>query len=708
MNDPSQTPGTDVPQIPPPSLFVPHSPELPPPLAADAAEPGPILLLVNAAQDPIWAADSAIAIASNWARAGRRVVLADLHFEEPILHTRLGESNLEGVVDIFLYGASVARSARPPRDYSFFLIPAGTYTAAPEDVYGHPRWSKLVAGFREAGATLLAFVPASAPGVEMLSQYSDGAVLLGRAQAAVTSALSVESVRAVLVPSLDDRDSAPDAADEHLADEERLEAEERARPDGDAATTEPATAEPTEIFPDEADAPGGREDVTFSAWGDDALAEARADELAHFEAAIDEPEAAPADETSGHEPDEWSLDPAATQLDGGRIGESLRAAPAELTGELAAGAVPEGDAPRARQETEQAEEAVQAEARAGARDFGDAEQAEFAPAEDGDERAAGSIASEPPEPAVQDDTDWARGPGGSGAPPAAAQTAQRRETEYAPEEAIAGAVATETGEAGARLAPPAPQPLITPPRRKRRGGPGPMIWLLVGAATLVLAVLVAAMLRPDLFGGVRGPAGGDSARDTVAAGARVPAAPMTPVPTGDTLAYAVQVRAYASLPPAQTQLERQARRVPDAPFYIVPELTQGVLYYKVMAGTLRDSAAGAALRQRLVDAGVIAAEDARDDAFGSWSLIQARPLTYQLGEFATRDEAATHSDSLSARGIPSYAVALRYSDGAPRWRVYGGAYADSIQAAEFGRLLREAELPVRLVPRLGLGVASMP
>src|SRR3712207_7773963 len=46
-----------------------------------------------------WAADAAISMATAWAKAGRRVVLTDLHLQEPILHERLGEPNLDGVVD---------------------------------------------------------------------------------------------------------------------------------------------------------------------------------------------------------------------------------------------------------------------------------------------------------------------------------------------------------------------------------------------------------------------------------------------------------------------------------------------------------------------------------------------------------------------------------------------------------------------------------
>ena len=43
----------------------------------------------------------------------------------------------------------------------FFFIPAGTYTPDVEAVYRNPRWPKLVAGFREAGASLVLLAPAA-------------------------------------------------------------------------------------------------------------------------------------------------------------------------------------------------------------------------------------------------------------------------------------------------------------------------------------------------------------------------------------------------------------------------------------------------------------------------------------------------------------------------------------------------------------------
>lgn len=151
---------------------------LPDVLLPRAGDPA-VLVLLNGSADPDWAARAAIRLAAAWATAGRRVVLADLHLEDPRLHDHLGEPNLDGVVDAFLYGASLARTARPASGHGFYLIPAGTYTADAAALYQHPRWPKIVAGFAEANASLLIFAPREA--AILAERFGEGAqvVLLG-------------------------------------------------------------------------------------------------------------------------------------------------------------------------------------------------------------------------------------------------------------------------------------------------------------------------------------------------------------------------------------------------------------------------------------------------------------------------------------------------------------------------------------------------
>jgi len=179
MTDPltaSSEPGRRLPQ---PTFFDPAFERLPAAAAFDPDRPGPVLVLFDPRADRAWVADAAIALATGWYAAGRRTVLADLSIEDPILHERVGVPNLDGVVDLFLYGASLARSARPVPGRGFLLITAGTYTTEPEGIFRHPRWGKIVDGFREAQASLLLFTPLDAPGLSALAQWSSDAVLLG-------------------------------------------------------------------------------------------------------------------------------------------------------------------------------------------------------------------------------------------------------------------------------------------------------------------------------------------------------------------------------------------------------------------------------------------------------------------------------------------------------------------------------------------------
>lgn len=518
--------------------------ELPPLLALDPAgdsipdvlaalDPGPVVLLVAAAHSSGWAADAAIALATTWAQAGRRIVLADLHLEEPVLHERLEEANRDGVVDIFLYGASLARSARQVPGRSFYLIPAGTYAADSGAIFRHPRWPKLLAGFRDAHASLLLFAPADAPGLAALAKWSPQAILLGERDAA--SSLPEELVLlATLMP-----------------------------PAPDGVSTDPASVAPP------------------------------------------------------------------------------------LTGET---------------------------------EFREPETTALLPEE-----------SEPPEiqiePEVREESD--AGPAGDVAEPTMViATPEVRERERVPPKSPAAAAAAGEREA-----------------RSYRRAWTVALWVVLVTLGLAAAGYLAVRYRPDLIGGMTGP--GDGARNVelASAGTGAPAPPPAPAtPAGTELAYAVQLMAFRSHGAAREQAVAEERRLGDQPVYISPELIQGILYYRVLAGMPADSAAALRLRQRLLDAGVIDPEDAA----GSLDLIQYAPFAFQLGEFSTRQAALARTDSLAQLGIPSYPAVVPYSDGSERWRLYGGAFRDSLHAEGMRELLGRAGLEPPLVERLGRPSASAP
>jgi SPOR domain len=133
-----------------------------------------LVALVPVTADLPWAAKAAWDIARIAARGGQRVALVDLCVEEPALHVTVGLAPSEGIVDAFEYGVSLAKAAHEVD--GVFFIAAGSYTASAGDLYAHPRWRKLQAGFRSEGALLLLFV--SAQGLGRLSAVADGVIAL--------------------------------------------------------------------------------------------------------------------------------------------------------------------------------------------------------------------------------------------------------------------------------------------------------------------------------------------------------------------------------------------------------------------------------------------------------------------------------------------------------------------------------------------------
>jgi hypothetical protein len=176
MNEPASPRWTDTTSLPPPTIYDPAEDDAPP---FGAATLPPVVLLLVGEADRDWAGRTAIELSAAWAAAGNRVVLADFHLENPILAAELGGHGLEGVVDIFVYGASLARIIRPVEGRGFQFIPTGTYTADAGALFRHSRWPRLVADFRDSGATLVIFAAADAADLGSLAVWVNQALLLG-------------------------------------------------------------------------------------------------------------------------------------------------------------------------------------------------------------------------------------------------------------------------------------------------------------------------------------------------------------------------------------------------------------------------------------------------------------------------------------------------------------------------------------------------
>ena len=139
-----------------------------------------------------------------------------------------------------------------------------------------------------------------------------------------------------------------------------------------------------------------------------------------------------------------------------------------------------------------------------------------------------------------------------------------------------------------------------------------------------------------------------------------------------------------------------------APVFISPEEIGGIVYYRILAGALPDTAAARQLRDSLVAEGV----GNEQDAAGALSLIQSAPLAFQLAEYPSQDAAAAAADALQARNIPAYALPVPYSDSSYRWQLYAGAYRDTASSAPLRALLTSAGLTPALVARSGQARAA--
>ena len=158
--------------------MMPHEQTAPPDTSPIPALPAgaALVALVPALGDLDLAAAAAWQFARRVASAGRRVALIDCYVDAPRLHLVSGESNEDGIVDVFEYGASLSRIARAQPGGSLFFVPAGTFSPDPARIMARPRWRRLSAGFRHEDAVMLLFLPPDCIGA--LASGLDGLVVL--------------------------------------------------------------------------------------------------------------------------------------------------------------------------------------------------------------------------------------------------------------------------------------------------------------------------------------------------------------------------------------------------------------------------------------------------------------------------------------------------------------------------------------------------
>jgi hypothetical protein len=173
-------------------------------LDLDAAPAAILLVSGGSQQRTSWAARTAAAIAAALADAGRRVLLADLDFEAPTLHATFGEANVEGIADVLLFGASLERVVTRPAGQSFDLVAPGAFAPDPVAIMLDDGWPRVLADLAASGGTFIGYLPAAAPGVEIIAgRIADVIVLADEGEVAAAVARLPETIvlRALVCPA---------------------------------------------------------------------------------------------------------------------------------------------------------------------------------------------------------------------------------------------------------------------------------------------------------------------------------------------------------------------------------------------------------------------------------------------------------------------------------------------------------------------------
>jgi hypothetical protein len=125
-----------------------------------------------------WSVRALIAIADHLAQS-RHCLVLDLALEGGELHPSVDVENLEGVADIFLYGASLKHVVQRPPNHRFDFAPAGL-GGEPKRVLTDTRWRRLLNEQQAAGVLLIGYVPVHSEGIEILSDRIPNIIALAR------------------------------------------------------------------------------------------------------------------------------------------------------------------------------------------------------------------------------------------------------------------------------------------------------------------------------------------------------------------------------------------------------------------------------------------------------------------------------------------------------------------------------------------------
>lgn len=717
--------------LPEPQPFDPSRTDAPP-LPSHASGSAQVVALVAppGVRDADWAAATAAALASAWARRGRRILLADVSLTRPGLHRALGVDNDEGVSDAFLYGSSLQRVARPAPEGGFLFVPAGTVTGRPEAVAASGRWASVVDGCARARATLVVLVPEDLPGGEALVERASDVFLLGVDPASGEDGWvggASDRVRAMLVPNgagTAAPSADPDPTSTTAADEASVAAPAPAAPaDVEEETPSPAPVPLLEEAPSGAGpAPDGAPPLARGVFADDPgddVLDVPLDIVPDPGVAGDAPEPLPpASADAGFEVDADLVPPAADpepplpdfglpQTDP----EAAPEGPADVDLDLGAFTL---DA-ALEEEASPSPDASMTAGSAVETPDDDSGPTTFEPLDLGSDPFG--LASDPmgaPEgPAgLPPEVDLEDAPSAFGDEPLTfdaeplALAAGSADPAPAPPPHGGAGEARPSGPEGPHRRPDRAGPdgdrarraASKPAERRRSAGAGSGTrWLLPVLILVLLGIVAAAwfglvevpLLAPLLPDRDVPDAVPVAAAPAVAAAPRLPPERALPV-----LGASLAIGSYAEPAVARLQAGALAEQRPDLLFVVAPVRVNGTTFHRLLAGPAVDSAGTAAVREAL--ASVLTQEDP-----GSW-VVRPTPLAFQMGGVVDEEAARRRADAMSSLDIPAYVLELPSPDGTARYGVFAGAYADAEEASYLGELLdREGVTDARLTARTG-------
>jgi hypothetical protein len=646
-----------------PSVIVTFDPTepLPTTLAWPAAAQGSrITLVVDAATDAKWSIAATIAIATEWAGAGRKAILADLHAGGSELPARLGAAVSPGVSDL-LAGTPIAKCVRPLNEHPFLYMAPGASGDDVDAVLRHAHWAPLIEGLRRTGASLILFVPGHALDVPALAEHVDDVILLGGGAIAsmIRSLLPTTLRRVVDVTPTSMRGSAAAAKQTPAASGTQRPAANAANVSADSRESAPRTL---------SEEPANAEPIVEVT---ELLAPAADDPAAAAEPPAAQPTAVAA--ASVELPPKKGGDADSRPATAAAVPGSVRTKRAELTHSLRQDDLPSDlplltPSPRPRVTAPESQAATPAVA--------PAVQPQAA------EREPEPSASAPAEPA-------ARTAGAAKAPRddsrvAAAPAAKR------PQRTTAAAGRVEKSPPAEQPRPAAPLPprevdaeMVTsamPPRKFRalrdNGEPNRLVRTGITVLGLLLFVALGIVVYSTQF---------SDPTDEV----------MVPVAASATVAlpYSVELGSYDTFQDASAATVQLRRRFANITFFVSVDHPR----YRVFGGLAPDAQTAEAVLDMLREAGVVTQQTISRGQAG----IRHVPLAFDLGTHGSERATRSPASTFALQGIPTYVTAVEDGQGNTIWKLFAGAYSDSDNAAMLASIIESKGLEVSLLPRIG-------